>query len=123
MAWFTNTTLVSHTMGLSVTASSTATLEATLWGAGDWANTTDWGGAGSILTGMINLWSNPAFVAPQLGDYHLNLGSAAIDTGVADGITIDLDGRPRPIGRGYDLGAYEFGYHAYLPWVTYARSP
>jgi parallel beta-helix repeat protein len=115
--WLTNTILVSHTVGISVTENSTATLEATLWGAGDWANTTDWGGAGSISTGTINLWGNPAFVAPEIGDYHLGPGSAAIDAGVATGVKTDLDGRPRPLIHGYDLGAYEFGYLVYLPSV------
>ena len=48
---FTNTILVSHTMGINVTAGNTATLEATLWGTGTWANEGDWDGAGTIVTG------------------------------------------------------------------------
>jgi hypothetical protein len=50
-----NTILVSHTVGISVTAGNTATLEATLWGTGTWANESDWGGAGAIMTGTANV--------------------------------------------------------------------
>jgi hypothetical protein len=49
----TNTILVSHTVGIRVTAGNTATLEATLWGSGPWANDTDWGGAGTVITGTL----------------------------------------------------------------------
>ena len=51
--------------------------------------------------------------------YHLTLAStAAIDRSVNSGVTTDIDGNPRPIGAGYDLGAYEFRkYNIYLPLV------
>jgi hypothetical protein len=39
-------------------------------------------------------------------DFHLKNGSPAIDKGKDAGITIDLDGNPRPIGLP-DLGSYE----------------
>lgn len=39
-------------------------------------------------------------------DYHLAAGSPAIDRAPA-GPALDRDGRARPIGSGYDLGAYE----------------
>src|SRR5690242_3260393 len=48
------------------------------------------------------------FVAPPF-DLHLVPGAAAIDTGSPDlAPTIDVEGRPRPQGAGFDLGAYEF---------------
>jgi hypothetical protein len=48
------------------------------------------------------------FVAPPF-DLHLVAGAAAIDTGSPDlAPNIDVEGRPRPQGAGYDLGAYEF---------------
>ena len=94
----TNTILVSHTVGITVAAGNTATLEATLWGTGTWANLTDWGGAGTIRTGTINLWGDPAFVDPDAGDYHIRFGSAAIDAGVDAGVTQDIDGERRPMG-------------------------
>jgi hypothetical protein len=39
-------------------------------------------------------------------DFHLKPGSPALDKGAITGITIDLDGNPRPIGLP-DLGCYE----------------
>jgi uncharacterized repeat protein (TIGR01451 family) len=104
----TNTILVSHTVGISVTENSTATLEATVWGTGAWRNDRDWGGDGYIFTGTVNLWGNPVFLNPDAGDYHIDVGSAAVDLGVDAGIVTDVDGQPRPIGTGYDIGADEF---------------
>jgi len=116
----TNTILVSHTMGITVSADSTATLEGTLWGSGSWANGTDWGGDGDISTGTINVWGNPAFVNPDDGDYHIDLSSAARDAGVDAGVTADIDGDTRPQGSGYDIGADEFSlqWDIYLPLVV-----
>ncbi len=102
----TNTVLVSHTVGITVTAGSTITLEVTLWGSGAWANELDWGGAGIIITGTHNYWGDPAFVNPDAGDYHINVGSAAIDRGVNAGTPVDIDYEPR-FGIP-DLGADEY---------------
>ncbi|MEW5961724.1 MAG: right-handed parallel beta-helix repeat-containing protein, partial [Chloroflexota bacterium] len=106
-AALTNTILVSHTVGITVASGSTASLEATLWGSGDWANGSDWGGAGSIAAGTINIWGDPAFITLPGGDYRLSPASAALDQGVNAGVTADIDGEPRPYGAGYDLGADE----------------
>jgi PKD repeat protein len=103
----TNTILVSHSVGITVSAGNTVALEATLWGTGTWANLTDWGGAGAIFTGTINLWDYPAFVDPHSGDYHIGPNSAAIDEGIKAGVTSDIDGEPRPMGHDYDIGADE----------------
>jgi hypothetical protein len=124
----TNTILVSQTVGISITAGTTVTLEATLWGTGTWANDTDWGGPGSITTGTINVWGDPAFVDPESGNYHIGPDSAAIDSGVETGVTIDIDGEPRVVGTGYDIGADEYlpkecaSHCLYLPvvWKQYA---
>ncbi|RLC91129.1 MAG: hypothetical protein DRI77_14175, partial [Chloroflexi bacterium] len=102
----TNTILVSHSVGINVTAGNTATLESTLWGSGAWANTTDWGGGGSIVRAN-DYWGDPAFVDPDAGDYHIGPGSAAIDEGVDAGVATDKDGVIRPQGTDPDLGAYE----------------
>jgi hypothetical protein len=104
----TNTILVSHTMGITVAGGNTATLEATLWGTGSWANDTDWGGTGTIITGAHNYWSDPAFVEPNSGDYHIGATSAAIDKGVNTEVTTDIDGEVRPNGCFFDIGADEF---------------
>ncbi len=113
----TNNILVSHTVGITVTAGNTATLESTLWGSNAWANDTDRGGAGTINT-TNDYTGDPAFVNPTGGDYHIGAGSAAIDQGVNAGVTTDIDGDSRPIGAGYDIGADEFTLrHIYLPLV------
>jgi fibronectin-binding autotransporter adhesin len=111
----TNNILVSHTVGISVTAGNTATLEGTLWGAGAWANITDTMGNGQVSTGTMNVRGAPAFVNPDGGDYHIDFESAAIDVGVDAGVDTDIDGEPRPAGAGYDLGADEYWCWVYLP--------
>jgi len=111
--WMTNTILVSHTVGISVTAGSTAALEGTLWGTGPWANRTDWGGDGTVLTGTVNVRDDPGFVDPDAGDYHIGPGSAAIGAGVDAGVTTDIDGEGR-IGAP-DIGADEYVAHIHLP--------
>jgi parallel beta-helix repeat protein len=53
--------------------------------------------------------STPAalFVAPG-SDFHLSPGSPAIDAGTSSGAPArDIEGNPRPVGGGYDIGAYE----------------
>ncbi len=102
----TNTILVNHLMGITITAGNTVTLEATLWG-----NAADWGGPGTVITGTNNRWDDPAFVNPTAGDYHIQRTSAAVDAGVDAGISIDIDGQPRPQGDGYDIGADEAPPH------------
>lgn len=102
----TNTILVSHTVGITVTADSTATLEATLWGSGDWANDLPWGGSGQVFT-STDVFGNPAFVDPDSGDYHLGAWSAAIDKGLSTWVSTDVDGDPRSFGSAPDLGADE----------------
>ena len=118
-----NTILVSHTVGIYVASGYTARLEGTLWGSGAWANDTDWGGDGSIITGTVNLWGGPVFVDPDAGDYHIGSGSAAIDVGVDAGVTTDIDGDPRPQGAGYDVGADEYPAGVPTPTPTHTPTP
>jgi uncharacterized repeat protein (TIGR01451 family) len=102
----TNTILVSQTVGITVTADSTATLESTLWN----GNTINWGGAG-LITSTNNYTGNPAFIDPDdliAPNFHISSTSAAIDKGVNAGVTSDIDGEVRPHGAGYELGADEF---------------
>lgn len=103
----TNTILVSHTVGIYVEPGSTASLEATLWGSGVWANGSDWQGGGTIITGTVNLWDDPAFVDPDADDYRIGAGSAAIDKGIDAGVKTDMDFHPRPYLTP-DLGADEY---------------
>lgn len=112
-----NTILVSQTVGISVTAAATASLEATLWGDGAWANNKDWDGAGTILTGTINLWGDPLFINPANDDYHILNTSPAIDAGIDAGVTQDIDGEARPQNSYFDIGADEVFrmLYMYLP--------
>ena len=114
-AWLTNTIVVSHDVGIQVGSGATATLQATLWGTSMWANTLDWSGPGTLFTGTLNFWGDPAFVDPDGGDYHIGPGSAAIGKGVDAGVATDIDG-DRRIGAP-DLGADEYRVDAYLPLV------
>jgi hypothetical protein len=51
---------------------------------------------------------NPLFGNPVVGDFHLSIGSAAIGKGESLAkVTTDKDGKQRPIGSAYDIGAYE----------------
>jgi hypothetical protein len=73
---------------------------------------------GTMNWGSHNLINtNPRFVNPTAGDYHLAAGSPAIDAGTNVGVTTDLDGVARPQGAGFDIGAYEFRCTVYLPLV------
>jgi hypothetical protein len=112
--------LVSHTVGISVTAGCTANLDATLWGSGPWANGVDWGGSGDIFTGTLNVWGDPAFVAPDSGDYHIGSRSAAIDRGVDAGVSDDVDGDSRPLDGDSDgIDAFDIGADEAVWWRTY----
>ena len=61
-------------------------------------------------------YTNAVTGDPRLaGDYHLGSGSAAIDAGTNAGAVKDIDGQPRPIGAGFDIGADEAPITLYLP--------
>ncbi len=94
-------------------------LEATLWH----DNGADTSGEGTIVTGTVNVYDDPAFANPSAWDYHLTAGSAAIDAGVDAGVTTDIDSDARPMGTGYDIGADEWGKWVYLPIVLKDHAP
>lgn len=74
--------------------------------------------SGGWPAGVGNIGTDPLFVNPNGGDYHLQNGSPCIDTATStDAPATDLDAHVRPVdipgvGRdgpgAYDMGAYEF---------------
>jgi hypothetical protein len=61
---------------------------------------------------------NAPLTRPSSPDFHLTTGSVAIDFGLnltANGLTKDFEGKDRPVGNGFDIGAYEFGDAAPTP--------
>lgn len=104
-AALTNTIVVSHATGITVSASSVATLNGILW----FGNGSDTEGPGSI-TVTDQHTGDPAFAADS---YHITAGSAAIGKGVSAGVTTDVDGDHRIVPP--DLGADEYVLKTYLP--------
>ncbi len=63
----------------------------------------------NIENGIAPVFGNPGFVNANAGDFHLLTTSPAIDKGTAvDAPKVDFDSVSRPIGHGYDIGAYEY---------------
>jgi hypothetical protein len=68
-----------------------------------------WFGSGpgpDFLTG--NLDADPRFIDLAAFDFHLQPDSPAIDAGVDTSLAYDFAGLFRPLGVGFDIGAYEF---------------
>ena len=110
----TNTILVNHIVGISVTAGNTTTLDGVLW----FGNEANIGGVGTITVAQA-ITGNPAFA---LDGYHILSDSAAIDTGLDAGVRTDVDNQPRPY-QTPDLGADEYWppgalKYVYLPLVV-----
>ena len=111
-----NTIFVSHSVGISVTAGNTVTVDAVLWY--DTPITVS-AALGSSATVNNEFTGDPIFATDG---YHLTAGSAAIDNGVDAGVTVDIDGELRPASAGFDLGADEYWppdvrKYIYLPLV------
>ena len=125
---FTNTIIVSQTVGITMMAlmsgpsGNALTLDGILWSSNA-ANVDCASPDGISPTCPITIThaytGDPAF---DIDGYHLTFRSAAIDKGVGRGATADIDGDARPGGCCPDLGADEFGAGAggriYLPLVV-----
>jgi hypothetical protein len=60
-------------------------------------------------SGTGNIAVDPLFADAANGDLHLCPGSPCIDQGSGDDVPVkDLEGNPRPVGAGVDIGAYEY---------------
>jgi len=58
--------------------------------------------------GTNYITGNPLFVNANGGDFHIQKNSPAIDRGSSIGApAVDFDGKSRPSGAGYDIGAFE----------------
>lgn len=63
---------------------------------------------GSDVNDSSPVMGNPRFSDPAVRDFHLAVGSAAIGKGESLAkVPTDRDGKQRPIGSAYDIGAYE----------------
>ncbi|MCL4264488.1 MAG: hypothetical protein KJ069_14790 [Anaerolineae bacterium] len=63
---------------------------------------------GSVASDENRVIGDPLFVNPGADDFHLQVGSPAIDAGLDAGITEDFEGDVRPSGNGFDIGYDEF---------------
>jgi hypothetical protein len=121
----THATLAHNVNGAGYSQSNTEgfAVNSIAWGnemGGFWVTSGDLAGTCSLdQSGNAGPSLDPLFVAPGAGeDYHLSAGSPAIDR-CATGLPDDLDRAPRPVGAGYDAGAYEYGdWYVYLPLVV-----
>jgi parallel beta-helix repeat protein len=65
---------------------------------------------GSDVNDSSPVLGNPLFENAVSGDFHLKDASVAIDKGESLAkVTTDKDGKQRPAGSAYDIGAYEYG--------------
>jgi Right handed beta helix region len=68
------------------------------------------GDAGGITASSNITSTDPKFVDPAQDDFHLRQGSPAVNTGTTlPEVPCDYDGRKRPAGSRYVIGAYEYG--------------
>jgi len=104
---FSNTPSVTHTMDVYIHFAESTTLVATMWDTATWTNTSYWAGAGTIITGMPNIWGDPDFVDYLAGDFHVGENSAAKDKGIDVGVTTYIAFHPRPY-QTPDIGADEY---------------
>jgi hypothetical protein len=116
----TNTILVSHSVGISVTGGNTVTVNSILWYG---TPITISQAATATVTVQNQHQGAPRFAADG---YHLLAGSEAIDKGVDADVDTDIDGDLRPQGSAPDLGADEFVSapgKLYLPIIMKNASP
>jgi uncharacterized repeat protein (TIGR01451 family) len=101
----TDTIVAYQDVGIQVSDASTVTVAGVLW----FANSSNvWQSEDATVWKWSEVTGNPYFVNPDGGDYHIGENSAARNTGLPSGVTLDLDGEIRPMGGFWDLGADEY---------------
>jgi predicted outer membrane repeat protein len=101
-----NNIIASHATGILRDAGGTVTANYNLFH-GNGAEV-----SGSSITNANAIAGAPDFVNPANDDYHLSIGSAALDAGPDVGTIVDTDGESRPQGAGFDLGFDELSLGA-----------
>jgi hypothetical protein len=98
----TNTVLVSHSVGISVTGGNTVTVNGVLWDATTPVTVSRAATATVVVQNAHT--GDPAFATDG---YHITPDSAAMDAGIDAETATDIDGHHRPYGSAPDLGADE----------------
>ncbi|MEM7530571.1 MAG: right-handed parallel beta-helix repeat-containing protein [Chloroflexota bacterium] len=96
-----------ETTAISVTRGNQLTLKSNMW----FGNDHDWGPddpEAAITVEDDNRFEDPILVSPTTDDFHISGDSPAKDIAVDLGVTSDVDGEPRPVDDGPDIGADEF---------------
>lgn len=76
----------------------------------EFSNCNLWNNGFSTPSGAGNISVDPLFVDANNSDFRLLKDSKCIDAGTStDAPNTDFEGNSRPIGNGYDIGAYEYG--------------
>ncbi len=112
--WFYANIIASHAQGLKqfgTPPTSTVTVEHTLFQ----SVTTPY--IGPITAGGTNITGTAAFFNPAADNYHLGLGSLALDAAPDYGLAADFEGHARPLGLGFDLGFDEAQLPLWLPLI------
>ncbi len=65
-------------------------------------------GNGAAPAGLTaSVAGDPKFVDTAMFNLRLQTGSAAVDQGIMTNAATDFDGNPRPLGKAFDIGAFE----------------